>query len=103
MHRLKDVNTHCLEQFRAHWNCLEHNNQQLWHCRRFETPLNKCVFDNLVGSTSRIVRGGMDADVVGLRLLEAGEGHSGHTGERDASASTEEADLLAEPLKRGCG
>ncbi|KAI9853176.1 MAG: hypothetical protein M1838_000032 [Thelocarpon superellum] len=44
---LEDVNKHCLEEFRKHWECLENNNQQLWHCRRFERPLNKCVFDNL--------------------------------------------------------
>lgn len=47
-HRIKDVNTHCLAQFRDHWHCLENNNHQLYQCRRWERKLNKCVFDNLV-------------------------------------------------------
>lgn len=47
-YRLDDVNKHCLAEFRAHWQCLDNNNQQLWQCRKFERPLNKCVFDNLV-------------------------------------------------------
>jgi hypothetical protein len=47
--RLDDVNKHCLAEFRKHWECLDNNNQQLWQCRKFERPLNKCVFDNLVG------------------------------------------------------
>ena len=46
--RLDDINKHCLEEFRQHWQCLDNNNQQLWHCRRPETLLNKCVFDKLV-------------------------------------------------------
>jgi NADH dehydrogenase (ubiquinone) 1 alpha subcomplex subunit 8 len=45
---LDDVNKHCLAEFRKHWECLDNNNQQLWQCRKFERPLNKCVFDNLV-------------------------------------------------------
>lgn len=44
---LDDVNKHCLAEFRKHWECLDNNNQQLWQCRKFERPLNKCVFDNL--------------------------------------------------------
>ncbi|KAF1990078.1 NADH-ubiquinone oxidoreductase-like protein 20.8 kDa subunit [Aulographum hederae CBS 113979] len=44
---LSDVNKHCLAQFRAHWQCLENNNQQMYQCRFYERPLNKCVFDNL--------------------------------------------------------
>ncbi|KAI9822875.1 MAG: hypothetical protein M1832_002900 [Thelocarpon impressellum] len=44
---LEDINKHCLAEFRKHWECLENNNQQLWHCRRPETKLNRCVFDNL--------------------------------------------------------
>ncbi|KAF2427199.1 NADH dehydrogenase, alpha subcomplex, subunit 8 [Tothia fuscella] len=44
---LTDINKHCLEEFRRHWECLENNNQQMWQCRRMEWPLNKCVFDNL--------------------------------------------------------
>ncbi|MBE7179826.1 MAG: coiled-coil-helix-coiled-coil-helix domain-containing protein [Terriglobus roseus] len=45
---LDDVSKHCLAEFRAHWQCLERNNQQMWNCRGWERPLNKCVFDNLV-------------------------------------------------------
>ena len=37
-----------MAEFRKHWECLDNNNQQLWQCRKFERPLNKCVFDNLV-------------------------------------------------------
>jgi len=37
-----------LEQFRAHWQCLDNNNHQLWQCRPAEWSLNKCVFENLV-------------------------------------------------------
>ncbi|KAF2462310.1 hypothetical protein BDY21DRAFT_383265 [Lineolata rhizophorae] len=44
---LDDINKHCLDEFRAHWKCLENNNQQMWKCRLVEHPLNKCVFDKL--------------------------------------------------------
>lgn len=46
--RLKDINENCLDQFRKHWECLEQNNQQLWHCRPAEMSLNACVFEKLV-------------------------------------------------------
>lgn len=46
--RIKDINTHCLEQFRAHWECLDDNNHQMWQCRPAEWKLNKCVFEKLV-------------------------------------------------------
>jgi hypothetical protein len=46
--RLEDVNKHCLQEFRKHWECLENNNQQMWQCRKQERPLNKCVFQTLV-------------------------------------------------------
>lgn len=46
--RIEDVNKHCLEEFRAHWQCLDNNNHQLWQCRAKEWRLNKCVFSNLV-------------------------------------------------------
>ncbi|KAK3372155.1 hypothetical protein B0H63DRAFT_483968 [Podospora didyma] len=44
---IDDINKSCLQQFRAHWECLEDNNQQLWQCRPAEWKLNKCVFENL--------------------------------------------------------
>jgi len=46
--RLEDINTHCLEQFRTHWKCLDNNNHQLWQCRPEEWKLSKCVYDNMV-------------------------------------------------------
>lgn len=51
---IQDINTHCLEQFRSHWECLEQNNQQLWQCRNKESKLNRCVFDNLVSLLYRV-------------------------------------------------
>lgn len=52
LNRIEDVNKHCLNEFRKHWTCLDNNNQQLWQCRPDEWKLNKCVFDNLVRSSS---------------------------------------------------
>lgn len=52
--RLKDINTHCLTEFRKHWECLDNRNQQLWQCRPAEWKLNKCVYDNLVRLTSAL-------------------------------------------------
>jgi hypothetical protein len=46
--RIKDINANCLDQFKAHWECLENNNQQMWQCRQKEWSLNKCVFEKLV-------------------------------------------------------
>lgn len=48
--RLKDINENCLEVFRAHWNCLDNNNHQMWQCRRPERVLNRCVFEKIVRS-----------------------------------------------------
>lgn len=45
---IKDINTHCLKQFSAHWECLENNNHYLFECRKAEMDLNSCVFDKLV-------------------------------------------------------
>ena len=53
---LDDMNKHCLAEFRKHWECLDDHNQQLWQCRKFERPLNKCVFDNLVCCKSPLQR-----------------------------------------------
>jgi hypothetical protein len=46
--RLEDINTHCLEQFRSHWKCLDNNNHQYWQCRPDEWKLNRCVFEKIV-------------------------------------------------------
>jgi NADH dehydrogenase (ubiquinone) 1 alpha subcomplex subunit 8 len=53
-YRIKDINTHCLKQFNAHWECLENNNQNLWECRKPEMELNSCVFEKLVCPHSRL-------------------------------------------------
>src|SRR5687767_1400814 len=50
-HRIKDLNTHCLGEFRKHWQCLEQGNQQLWQCRPDEWKLNKCVYEKLVSGS----------------------------------------------------
>ena len=50
MYSIDDLNKSCLEQFRAHWKCLDDNNHQLWQCRPAEWKLNKCAFENLVGT-----------------------------------------------------
>ncbi|RMZ87106.1 hypothetical protein DV736_g5668, partial [Chaetothyriales sp. CBS 134916] len=44
---LKDINEHCLDEFRVHWNCLENFNHQLFQCRREERFLNRCVFQKI--------------------------------------------------------
>lgn len=45
---IDDINKHCLDEFRKHWQCLDNNNHQMWQCRKPEWKLNTCVFDNLV-------------------------------------------------------
>jgi NADH dehydrogenase (ubiquinone) 1 alpha subcomplex subunit 8 len=47
--RLQDINKHCLDEFRKHWQCLDNRNHHLWDCRNQEWSLNKCVYENLVG------------------------------------------------------
>ncbi|KAF8874351.1 hypothetical protein BD779DRAFT_1450966 [Infundibulicybe gibba] len=37
----------CLQQFDAHWNCLEKHNQEYYHCRKPERTLNACMFEKL--------------------------------------------------------
>ncbi|KPI36384.1 NADH-ubiquinone oxido 20.8 kDa subunit [Cyphellophora attinorum] len=44
---LSDINKHCLEEFRAHWSCLENYNHSLFQCRRPERVLNRCVFNKI--------------------------------------------------------
>lgn len=44
---LKDINTHCFDEFKLHYECLEQENHRLGHCRALEKVFNKCVFDNL--------------------------------------------------------
>lgn len=49
---IKDINTHCLDQFKAHADCLENNNHYLFECRKAEVSLNSCIFDKLVCAPS---------------------------------------------------
>lgn len=57
--RLEDINTHCLEEFRKHWKCLDNENHQLWQCRPEEWKLNKCAYDKLVSSCPAAVFSGV--------------------------------------------
>lgn len=104
--RLDDVNKHCLQEFRKHWECLDDNNQQLWQCRRFERPLNKCVFESLVRMNEGCLAG------VGVRVgcglannqTEAGEEDTRCSGERGPSARAQATDLRAfddDPIDAG--
>ena len=69
MYRLKDINENCLEEFRAHWNCLENYNHQLFQCRRPERLLNRCVFQKIVCFTKGLP---------GCRLLTQAQGLEKH-------------------------
>ncbi|KAF8076803.1 Ndufa8, NADH-ubiquinone oxidoreductase complex I 19kd subunit [Lyophyllum atratum] len=44
---ISKMRENCLEQFQAHWNCLEKNNQEYYRCRPAERSLNACMFDKL--------------------------------------------------------
>lgn len=44
---ISDINKHCAESFKLHWQCINNNNFELYNCRKAETLLNKCVFENL--------------------------------------------------------
>ena len=46
--RIEDINKSCLDIFKAHWECLDNRNQQLWQCRPQERLLNACIFEKLV-------------------------------------------------------
>ncbi|KAF8165755.1 hypothetical protein B0H34DRAFT_251623 [Crassisporium funariophilum] len=37
----------CLQQFDAHWECLEKKNQEYYLCRQPERKLNACMFEKL--------------------------------------------------------
>ncbi|ODQ79940.1 hypothetical protein BABINDRAFT_161604 [Babjeviella inositovora NRRL Y-12698] len=44
---IEDMNKHCYDYFKLHWECLENREHRLSGCRKAETLLNKCVFQNL--------------------------------------------------------
>lgn len=88
---LSDIDKHCLEEFRKHWSCLDNNNQQLWQCRRYERPLNKCVFDNLVRHSPRST---LPSAVTNLDCCtEAGEDHPRNPGKRASSSRAQETNI----------
>lgn len=90
-HSLSDIDKHCLEEFRKHWSCLDNNNQQLWQCRRYERPLNKCVFDNLVrcNHDSRLYTYVSNRN----SCAEVGEDHSWNPGKRASRSRAQETNL----------
>lgn len=98
--RLEDINKHCLKEFRKHWECLENNNQQLWHCRRAERPLNQCVFDNLVScSRPPAISSYVHSCPNFVNVTENGEDYSRHPRRRDTCTSPAEADLFTKSVK----
>ncbi|KAH8806864.1 hypothetical protein DL96DRAFT_1822208 [Flagelloscypha sp. PMI_526] len=44
---INKIRENCLKDWDRHWDCLEKENQDLFACRRYERPLNKCMFENL--------------------------------------------------------
>ncbi|KAF8231374.1 NADH dehydrogenase, alpha subcomplex, subunit 8 [Tricholoma matsutake] len=44
---INKMREHCLKDFDEHWNCLERNNQEYYHCRKPERTLNACMFEKL--------------------------------------------------------
>lgn len=64
---IKDINTHCLDEFKAHADCLENNNHYQFECRKPEMSLNKCVFDKLVRASISPRPAGEACICVGLR------------------------------------
>ncbi|KAK4048063.1 ndufa8, NADH-ubiquinone oxidoreductase complex I 19kd subunit [Microbotryomycetes sp. JL221] len=45
--RIMKLKTTCLEEFNAHWQCLERNNQEFYLCRKPESKFNSCVYEKL--------------------------------------------------------
>jgi hypothetical protein len=88
---LSDIDKHCLEEFRKHWSCLDNNNQQLWQCRRYERPLNKCVFDNLVRHIHSLKCWIPISNH--NRCTEVGQDHSRNPGKRASSPRAQETNI----------
>lgn len=44
---LKELNKHCFDEFKLHYECLEQENHNLGGCRATEAIFNKCVFDKM--------------------------------------------------------
>jgi hypothetical protein len=76
---VEDINKHCLEEFRKHWQCLDNNNHQLWQCRPFEWKLNECVFEKLVRTyTDLDPTAAYDTDWQLLEIGKEGPGSAHH-------------------------
>ena len=96
---IQDINTHCLEQFRHHWKCLDTNNHQLWQCRPAEWKLNKCVFENLVCLFVLPSSSELRTD----QCTETREGHPGPAAKHETRRAPTPADLLRPPLHEARG
>ena len=92
--RLSDINKSCLTEFRKHWECLDNNNQQLWHCRRPEKTLNACVFEKLVGPSAERPFEGTLVDID----IEIGEDNPWDTSWGNSCALEKAANILSESL-----
>ena len=44
---LRDLNTHCKDEFEMHFKCLNYSNMEFKNCRKAESMLNECVFKSL--------------------------------------------------------
>ncbi|ODV83843.1 hypothetical protein CANARDRAFT_202267 [[Candida] arabinofermentans NRRL YB-2248] len=44
---IRDLNTHCKDEFKLHYECLNYSNMDLKNCRKAEHLLNNCVFKSL--------------------------------------------------------
>ncbi|KAH6914599.1 NADH-ubiquinone oxidoreductase subunit [Coprinopsis sp. MPI-PUGE-AT-0042] len=60
---LTKMQQNCMEQFQAHFECLERNNQEYYLCRKPERKLNSCMFEKL-GLTKTIPGGGQQGQQV---------------------------------------
>ncbi|TFK29028.1 NADH-ubiquinone oxidoreductase subunit [Coprinopsis marcescibilis] len=60
---LTKMQQNCMEQFAAHYECLERNNQEYYLCRKPERKLNACMFEKL-GLTKTIPGGGSQGQQV---------------------------------------
>jgi CHCH domain len=93
--RIRDINENCLQQFRAHWECLEQNNHQLWHCRRDENALNTCVFEKIVCFADAISPLDGALKLIRIALLDLGteENHSRYSRGTNPGSPSKEANL----------
>ena len=96
LYSLDDINKNCLEEFRKHWKCLDNNNQQLWHCRRPEQLLNKCVLDKLVRMLPPISAFHKERGSYIVYATEPRKEDPRFAGRRDTNTPTQISDILAQ-------